>query len=213
MKFAKKYVLGGVCFAVINSGSVWAEYAGEDPEIAKLKEEIKKFEGQVNELRETDKQMEARTQGLEEKLKEQNDEFLKTRDSLKTEVDEAKKGSETVDSLKEKLEQLEGAQASSSEKIEALETNVNSKSSDDKGKVGQDLEDLNQAVSRLYQELETQKELTTQQNLEAAKNAAEIDKLKKKETKPSKLSAVGGFLRDLAKGGLSLLSSKLNDGN
>ena len=213
MKFAKKYILGGVCFAIINSGTVWAEYAGEDPEIVKLREQIKKLEGQINEMQETDKQFELKAQGLEDKLKEQNDEFQKTRDSLKTEIDEAKKDSETVESLKEKVEQLEGVQASSSEKIEALETSVNSKSSDDEGKIGKDVLELNQAVSKLHEELEAQKELNTQQNLESAKNAAEIDKLKKKENKSSKLSAVGGFLGDLAKGGLGLLASKLSDGN
>ena len=212
MKFAK-YVLSGVCLSIMSSGNVWAVYAGEDPEVSELKEQVKKLEGQINEMKEADKQFDVRAQGIEEKLKDQQDEFLETRDSLKTEIDEAKKGSETVAGLKDKVAQLEGAQASSNEKIEALETSVNSQTATDGEASGKDVEELNQAVSKLHEELEAQKALNTQQNLESAKNAAEIDKLKKKGNNSSKLSAVGGFIGNLAKGGLGLLSSKLNDSN
>ena len=212
MKFAK-YVLSGVCLSVINSGNVWAQYAGEDPELVQLKEQIKKLEGQINEMRETDKQLDVRAQGIEEKLKVQKDEFLETRDSLKTEIDKAKKSSETVLGLQEKVEQLEGAQASSNEKIEALKTNVNSQPNGEEETNKKDIEELTQAVLKLNEKWEEQKELNEQQNLEAAKNKAEIDKLKKKDNMSSKLSSVGGFLGNLAKGGMELLSSKLSDGN
>ena len=212
MKFAK-YVLSGVCLSIVNSGSVWAVYSGEDPEISQLKEQFKKLEGQINEMKETDKQLEVKAQGIEDKLKEQNDEFLEARDSLTSAIDDAKKDSETVVGLQEKVEQLEGAQATNKEKIDALATSVNSQTATGGEASKKDVEELNQAVYKLHEELEAQKALNTQQNLESAKNAAEIDKLKKKDNTSSKLGAVGGFIGNLAKGGLGLLSSKLNDGN
>ena len=68
MKFAK-YVLSGVCLSIMSSGNVWAVYAGEDPEVSELKEQVKKLEGQINEMKEADKQFDVRAQGIEEKLK------------------------------------------------------------------------------------------------------------------------------------------------
>ena len=66
----KKYVLECACLCALCSGVAFAAYSGTDPEIEKIKESIKKLEGETNELKETDEEFGTKTESQQKTLEE-----------------------------------------------------------------------------------------------------------------------------------------------
>ena len=183
----KTHLLSGVCLSVLGSGLASGAYSGTDPEIEALKEDVKKLKAEITEMKEKDKSFEQRAESLEEELKKQPTD-----------------ASEQIEKLEEKVKNLETSlddfSKSKSDDTETKEENVNAT----------ELEEMKQAILTLHEGLEAQEKLNEQRNLEAAKQAAEIDKLKKQNSTSSKSSSLSGLIGNIANTGMNILSSKLS---
>ena len=185
----KEHLLSGVCLSVLGSGLASGAYSGTDPEVEALKEDVKKLKAEITEMKETDKSFEKRAESLEEALKNQH---------------ASTDASEQIEKLEEKVKNLETSvddfSKSKSDDTEIKEKDVNAT----------ELEEMKQAILTLHEGLEAQEKLNEQRNLEAAKQAAEIDKLKKQNPASSKSSPLSGLIGNVANTGMNILSSKLS---
>ena len=222
-----RYLLKSACLGVLGFGLVFGAYSGDDPEIAKLKDEIKKLQGEINEMKERDDKLEKKSKSLEDELNEKSAEIMKTTNFLKNDVEEVRKNSKKVTALEKAQKDSVNASAEIdklNKKIKSLEDNVKKKStkkSDNKETASkekqqsEEISEMKQAIEFLHEGLEEQDKLNKQQALEMAKNAAEIDKLKKQSINASsKSSSFGSLIGGVAKAGLGILSSQLgSDGS
>lgn len=203
MKFSK-YILA--CGCLCNAG--FAAYAGEDAAITELRESIESLKSQVTALKAKD-----------EAIEEQNQTFDKSLEDIKSQVTET---SQKLDTISQKLENTQAAQPDNNEeneqiksKLAELESNLNEvktsiPSAEDLQEIKSSLSQATASITTLTQEIESQKTINEQQNLDLGKNEARIDKIERSNTTSAVANVAGGLLGTALQGGLNILSQKLN---
>ena len=236
----KKYVLECACLCALCSGVAFAAYSGTDPEIEKIKESIKKLEGETNELKETDEEFGTKTESQQKTLEEAKKSVDQMQERLTALEDSQKKDEDTsaqmeesnkkiaeldkeISQIQEKITALEDAQKNSSDTstqvetlnkdIETLKTNFDALSKD--AGASEKINEIKTDVDELKKKAQDQSKLQDQSKIDEQQNLeiAKIASKVEKLEKSNNAAAVGhvtGLLGTVAKGGIGLLSQYLD---
>ncbi|MDR2666739.1 MAG: hypothetical protein LBB34_01300 [Holosporales bacterium] len=228
MNFSK-YVLGCACVGIVVN-SVYAAPSSEDPEIRRLKDVIEEIEGRIDSLKNIDDETKDQVAQVEERLKNKDaeiEEHLKNETAeLEKKVEEIsatatenseKIGNETKSQLGQIEKLMKNEAVELGKKVEDISATVmeNRKKIEQIGQPG-DNAAVKNSIEGLNRRLAEHEEAIKQQNLEAAKNTARLDKIEAQNRQSSSSSLTnlaGGLLGSAMESGMNLLSSKLNVGS